>query len=259
MNRVLRAYLVGYSPAANHHLARALKETGRVDVVGSSTLPMLALADIPERAVDVLFLDLPTMRLDGFERLERLPANPPQVVFITRRDEEDAVRALEQSGMPYVTTPVRRRRLGQTLDALEARCADPDREQPHELLERLADFRLSPRIVPYADRIGVYFGPKRIRLLEVTAISHFVANNNVTIAMTPEDAGVVKCQLGELEQRLDPRKFVRIHRGVIVNLDWVEHFEIGVPGMVVRLRGHAEATLKVARERTGSLKERLLI
>jgi two-component system, LytTR family, response regulator len=77
--------------------------------------------------------------------------------------------------------------------------------------------------------------------------------------MTGEEAGVVKCQLGELEQRLDPRTFIRIHRGVIVNLDWVESLEIGVPGMVVRLRGETPTTLKVARDRTGSLKERLLI
>ena len=130
---------------------------------------------------------------------------------------------------------------------------------PRALLERLAGCRLRPRLLPYTDRIGVYFRPKGIRLLEVTTISHFPANGNATVAMTPEGAGAVKRQLGELEQRLDPRKFVRIHRGVIVNLDWVESIEIGVPGMVVRLRGETPTTLRVARERTGSLKERLLI
>jgi DNA-binding LytR/AlgR family response regulator len=123
----------------------------------------------------------------------------------------------------------------------------------------LADYRLSPRVLPYADRIGVYFSRKGIRLLEVAAISHFLANDHGTVAKTPKGAGVVKRSLGELEQRLDPRTFVRIRRGVIVNLDWVESIEIGVPGMVVSLRDRTRTTLKVARERRGSLKERLLI
>jgi DNA-binding LytR/AlgR family response regulator len=145
------------------------------------------------------------------------------------------------------------------LDTLESRRADPGRERPCVLLERLADYRLSPRLLSYVDRIGVYISPKCIRLLEVTAISHFVANHKGTVAMTAEEAGVVRCQLGELEQRLDPRTFVRIHRGAIVNLDWVESIEIGVPGMVISLRGQTRTTLKVARERTGSLKERFVI
>ena len=220
MNRVLCAYLVGDSLARNDHLARALKETGRVDVMGSATLPMLALTEIPGRVVDVLFLDLRMLRLDGGKLLERLSVNP-QVVLVTGDDEEDAIRALQQSGVPYVTTPVRRRRLSQTLDAVEARLGEADRERPRALLERLAGYRLSARVLPYADRVGVYIGPKRIRLLEVSSISHFVAHHNGAVAMTGEEAGVVKCQLGELEQRLDPRTFVRIRRGVIVNLDWV--------------------------------------
>ena len=228
MNTTLRAYLVEDSLAATHHLARLLKEAGRVDVVGSSTLPMRALAEIPERAVDVLFLDIRMLRLDGSELLERMPANP-QVVFVTGRDEGDAVRALEESGVLYVTTPLRRTRLSQTLDALEARRADPDRERPSVLLERLADYRLSPRVLPYADRIGVYFSRKGIRLLEVAAISHFLANDHGAVAKTPKGAGAVKRSLGELEQRLDPRTFVRIRRGVIVNLDWVESIEIWCP------------------------------
>jgi DNA-binding NarL/FixJ family response regulator len=57
MNKPLRAYLVDDNAAASLRLARVLKETGRVEVVGSSTQPLLALAQIPEQDVDVLFLD----------------------------------------------------------------------------------------------------------------------------------------------------------------------------------------------------------
>jgi DNA-binding NarL/FixJ family response regulator len=95
MNRVLRAYLVGDSPATNDHLARALTETGRVELAGSATLPVVALTEIPARAVDVLFFDLQMLRLDGGELLERLPVNP-HVVLVTGHDEQDAIRTLEQ-------------------------------------------------------------------------------------------------------------------------------------------------------------------
>ena len=70
--RPLRAYLVDDIETANLRLAQVLTETGRVEVVGSTTQPRLALAEIPERDVDVVFLDIEMPGLDGFDVLERL-------------------------------------------------------------------------------------------------------------------------------------------------------------------------------------------
>ena len=147
--------------AASLRLARVLKETGRVQVVGSTTQPLLALAQIPERQVDVLFLDIQMPKLDGFELLERLRANP-QVVFVTGHDEY-ARRAFDQRAVDYLMKPVTRERLKQTLDTLEERRADPDRERLAELLERVDDYRTGRRPFQYAERISVDLGQQASR------------------------------------------------------------------------------------------------
>jgi two-component system LytT family response regulator len=69
-------------------------------VVGSTTQPLLALAEIPERDVDVLFLDVEMPGLDGFDLLRRLRGNP-QVVFVTGHDEY-ARRAFDERAVDYL-------------------------------------------------------------------------------------------------------------------------------------------------------------
>jgi two-component system, LytTR family, response regulator len=255
MNKPLRAYLVDDNAAASLRLARVLKETGRVEVVGSSTQPLLALAQIPEQDVDVLFLDVQMPKLDGFELLERLPVNP-QVVFVTGYDEY-ARRAFDKRAVDYLMKPVTRERLNQTLDTLEARRADPERERLVDLLARLGDYRATRRPVQYTDRVHVDRGPQGVWLTEVSKISHFVAQHNGTTAMTTEGPGLVAQLLGELEKRLDPRTFVRIHRSILVNLDWVQRFVRPLGGgLVARLKDSAGTELEVARERVRGLRER---
>ncbi|MGH7331922.1 MAG: LytR/AlgR family response regulator transcription factor [Candidatus Rokuibacteriota bacterium] len=258
MSKPLRAYLVDDNAAASLRLARVLKQTGRVEVVGSTTQPLLALAQIPERDVDVLFLDIQMPKLDGFELLERLQDNP-QVVFVTGHDEY-AQRAFDQGAVDYLMKPVTRERLAQTLDALEARRADPDRERLSTLLLRLADYRAGRRPFQYAERISIDRGQHGVWLIEVAKISHFVAQDDGTLAMTDEGPCLVEHVLGELENRLDPRKFVRIHRSVLVNLDWVQNIVRPLGGgLVVRMTDRAGTELQVARERVRGLKERFIL
>ena len=102
--------------------------------------------------------------------------------------------------------------------------ADPERERLEALLKRLEGYQpASP--VPYAERVSVDRGQGGMDLIEVSTISHFVARGKATLAMTAEGARLVNHSLGELENRLDPRKFARIHRNAVVNLDWVQRVE----------------------------------
>jgi two-component system LytT family response regulator len=257
MRRPLRAYLVDDIEAANLRLARVLEETGRVEVVGSTTQPLLALAEIPERDVDVLFLDIEMPGLDGFELLRRLPGNP-QVVFVTGH-EEHARRAFDERAVDYLMKPVVRERLAQTLDSLEARRADPGREVLAALLKRLEGYQPSRPSVPYAERVRVELGQGGFDVIEVATISHFVAQGRGTLAMTAEGSWLVDHALGELESRLNPRDFYRIHRNTIVNLNWVRRVEPPRSGgLVVKLKDKTGTELEVARERIRELRERFI-
>jgi len=100
MSRRLRVYLVDDVEEANLRLARVLEETGRVEVVGSTTKPLMALAEVPVRDVDVLFVDVEMPELDGFELLKRLKGNP-QIVFVTGH-EQYARRAFDERAVDYL-------------------------------------------------------------------------------------------------------------------------------------------------------------
>jgi len=258
MTARLRAFLVDDEPLALKQLARALKATGRVEVVGTATDPEPALAEIPAHAVDVLFLDIHMPRLNGFELLERLAASP-LVVFVTGYDKY-ALQAFDTNAVDYVVKPVKRQRLERTLDKLERLRDDPAREDVRALLERLAGYYLAARPAAFADRVSVDLGQQRTQVIEVARVMYFSAQEKGTLAVTAVGSHLVERPLGELERRLDPRQFVRIHRATLVNLAYVAEVHPGIGGrLLVRLKDAKGTELEVARDRARVLKERMVL
>ena len=254
----LRAYVVDDEPGALRQVTQSLRSTGRVEIVGTATLPETALSEIPARDVEALFLDIHMPGMTGFELLRRLTVSP-LVVFVTAHDAY-ALQAFEAAAIDYLLKPVRRERLERTLDRLEGRRGDAAGAGVQAVLERLARHYQEARAPAYADRISIDLGQQRTQLVEVEAISHFVAQGKGTLAVTPAGSRLVDHALGELEARLDPRQFVRIHRSAIVNLAWVAEVAPDLGGrLIVRLKDAARTELQVARERARAFRERLVL
>ena len=254
----LRAYVVDDEAGALKQVVQSLKATGRVDVVGTSTTAETALAEIPALTIEALFLDIHMPGLNGFELLERLTTSP-LVVFVTAHDDH-ALEAFDAAAIDYVLKPVRRERLERTLDRLESRRADPAAAGVQAVLEKLARHYRDTRAPAYADRISVDLGQQRTQLVEVAQITHFVAQGKGTLAVTASGTHLADKALGELEERLDPRQFVRIHRSAIVNLAWVLDVQPDLGGRLhVRLKDAPRTELQVARDRARAFKERLVL
>jgi len=254
----LRAYVVDDEAGVLKQVVQSLKSTGRVDVVGTATSPETALIEIPERQVDALFLDIHMPEMTGFELLQRLTSSP-LVVFVTAFDHH-ALQAFEAAAVDYLLKPVKRERVERTLERLESRRADPDAAGVQAVLERLARHYHEARAPAYADRISVDLGQQRTQLVETAKITHFVAQGKGTIAVTASGSHLVDRALGELEERLDPRQFVRIHRSAIVNLAWVGEVRPDLGGrLVVLLKDANHTELQVARDRARAFKERLVL
>jgi len=254
----LRAYVVDDEPGALRQIVQSLKSTGRVDVVGSATSAETALVEIPAREVEALFLDIHMPGMTGFELLQRLTTSP-LVVFVTAFDAY-ALQAFEASAIDYLLKPVKRERLEQTLERLEGRRGDPGGAGVRAVLEKLARHYQQARPPVYADRISVDLGQQRTQLVETAKITHFVAQGKGTVAVTAAGSHLVDRTLGDLEERLDPRQFVRIHRSAIVNLAWVAEVQPDLGGrLVVRLKDAARTELQVARDRARTFKERLVL
>lgn len=248
---MLRAFIVDDERLAVERLKRLLKATGRVEIAGAATDPVMALAQLQQLAVDVIFLDIQMPGLSGFELLEQLDGDM-LVVFTTAFDQY-AVDAFAVNSVDYLLKPIDPARLDRALDKLERFTAEsrPDvRTLAKELAAHLAPGRKLERI---ASRVA-----ERTTILDVARISHFVAREKLTFAVAGGRERVIDYTLAQLEERLDPRRFVRTHRATIVNVAFVQELYPGVDGgVLLRLKDDAQTELSVARDRVRELKERL--
>jgi two-component system LytT family response regulator len=253
MNRV-RAYLVDDEPLALKRLARMLEQTGRVDIVGSSADPAAALEALRKQPCDVLFTDIDMPDLSGFEMLARL--DPQPFVVFTTAYSQFALQAFEVHSIDYLLKPIEEKQLERALNKLDrVRGGAEPKPQLDALLAQLASALPQRRRFParLASRLG-----DRIELVEVARVTHFYANEKLTYAATPKKDYVVDSTIAQLEEVLDPAKFVRIHRSTIVNLDFVrELYSWFSDRMMVRINDGKQTELTVARDRVKTLKERL--
>jgi two-component system, LytTR family, response regulator len=248
----IRAYVVDDEGLAVKRLTRLLDATGRVEVVGSATDPEAALAFLQRNGVDVLFLDVQMPGLSGFDLLERL-SSPPFVVFTTAYDRY-AIDAFSVNSIDYLLKPIEPERLERAIDKLEKWTGTrPDvRTLARELASHLRT-ESPASLSRIASRVG-----ERTTVLEVARVTHFFSKDKLTFAVTGGREHVVDLTLAELEQKLDARRFVRIHRATIVNASFVQEMFPGVDGgILVRLRDERRTELGVARDRVRDLKEKL--
>jgi two-component system LytT family response regulator len=247
---MLKAYIVDDERLAVERLQRLLGATGRVEVIGTATDPELALADLQQLDLDVLFLDIQMPSLTGFDLLERLNRNLP-VIFTTAYDRY-ALDAFAVNSIDYLLKPIEGDRLDRALDKL-ARLAGPPTQDVRVLARALAEQLSSTRRL---DRVASRIG-ERTTILDIARISHFFARDKLTFAASGGREHVIDSSLSELEQRLDPRRFVRVHRATIVNLAFVAELHPGIDGMLLKLKDDRQTELSVARDRVRELKERL--
>jgi len=252
----LRAYLVDDEPLALERLRRLLEHTGRVEVTGSTTEPEKAVADLTANPPDLCFLDIQMPRLNGFEVLARLPVQP--IVIFTTAFDQYALKAFGVNSVDYLLKPVEPESLERALTKVERLRGSGQLAQPElqGLLQQLAD-SLRETKPEYFDRIASRLGD-RLRFLDLRRVTHFYAENKLTYAVSEGKAYCVDHTIAELERKLDPKKFIRVHRSTVVNIDWIKEVA-SLPGGAfnLRLKDAKETDLTVARDRAREFKERV--
>lgn len=252
----LRAYLVDDEPLALARLARLLEATGRVDVTGSTTEPEEAVEALTRAPPDICFLDIQMPRLNGFEVLARVPEQPI-VVFTTAYDKY-ALNAFAVNSVDYLLKPVEARDLERALTKVE-RLGMAGALAPAALgalVKTMAESlrETQPR---YPERIPSRLG-ERLRFIDLATVTHFFAEDKLTYASVGGKAHCVDNSIAELEQRLDPRQFLRIHRATLVNVSYiVEVSPLPGGGLTLRLKDDAKTDLTVSRDRARLVKTRL--
>ena len=242
----LRVYVVDDEPLAVKRLTRLLRETHRVEIVGSTIDPLEAVEFLSRQTVDAVFLDIQMPGMTGFELLQKLPKEPA-VVFTTAYDRF-ALDAFEVNSVDYLVKPIEVLRLEKALTKLERL-----RGTPQEQIRALA--RELKRKFP--ERISSRIG-ERVVFVEISKITHFYAKDKLTYAATASKDYAVDISISELEEKLDPDVFIRIHRATLLNLNYVEELSSWFGGgLVVRLKDGKRTELQIARDRVKEVKERL--
>jgi two-component system LytT family response regulator len=248
---LLRVYIVDDEPLAIKRLARLLRQTRRVEILGSTVNPNEAVEFLSNEAVDAVFLDIQMPGMTGFELLQKLPSEPA-VVFTTAFDRF-ALDAFDVNSVDYLLKPIEADRLDKALSKLERFRGTSQRSSETDQLRALAKELARKHPERISSRIG-----DRVVFIDIGKITHFYAKDKLTYAVTTSKEYAVDITISELEERLDPAAFIRIHRATLLNLNYVEEVSSWFGGgLVVRLNDGKRTELQIARDRVREVKERL--
>jgi two-component system LytT family response regulator len=220
MSARLRALVADDEPLARARLRRLLGQFPDLELVAECGTGADAVDALHRLAPDIAFLDIQMPDLDGFDVLDSLPrGRQPHVVFVTAHSEH-AVRAFEARAADYLLKPVSAERLRQAIERV--RFARLPAAGPVGAPGGAGDpGDGAPR---YAERIAVPVGA-RIQLVPVAEIDHVQAQANYVELHVGARELVLRETMNHLEARLDPARFLRVHRSRIVRLDGIVEAE----------------------------------
>jgi two-component system LytT family response regulator len=251
----MKAFLVDDEPLAINRLRALIEEHGRVEVVGAGTDPAGAVPAIRALSPDVLFLDIEMPGLSGFEVLERLGSPEPLVVFTTAYDQY-ALAAFKVNSVDYLLKPIERADLARAIAKLD--CVLRGTEARGDLVALLRQVRveLARQEPEYLVRVASRTGD-RVDFVDIADVTHFYAKDKLTFAATPSKHYALDLAIIDLEPRLDPRQWLRIHRSTLVNIGAIKEVHAWFGGKaIVRLKD-GKTELAIPRERVADVKAHL--
>ncbi len=244
-----RAVIVDDEELARKRLRRLLKRyEDSIEIVGEASNGDEAVAVIAAAHPEVVFLDVQMPGPDGFEVLRRLTVKPI-IVFVTAYDQY-ALRAFEENSVDYLLKPVEQARLDKTIEKIRRMNAggtSSGGEAIGRLLSLLAREPLR--------RIKVQVGEK-IYLIDIDEVSYFESREKYTYLHTVDKEYVIDETLGELERKLDPKTFIRVHRAHIVNVRFIRELVKWFAGRYkLRLADKNATELVVSRGYTQNIRQ----
>lgn len=235
---IVKALVVDDEAPARSELRFLLAEAGGVEVIGEASNAAEALQLIRAIPYDVVFLDVEMPGLSGLRLAEVLGEleRPPAIIFVTAYSEH-AVEAFDVAAADYLVKPVEVGRLRRAIERLAPPLPVPG----------------SARV----ERVPVEKAGKKL-LLSVEELFYVMAKDDYSYLFTDGERYLSTMSLADLERKLEPRGFFRVHRRFVVNLDKVKEVVPMYGGtLLLTMKDRAASQVPVSRRRVPSLKKAL--
>src|SRR5882672_2302643 len=236
----IRALIVDDEPLARKRIYDLLRQDKEIEVVGECGSGSAAMELLERDKPDLLFLDIQMPEVDGFDLLDALEGSIPAVIFVTAYDKY-ALRAFDAQAVDYLLKPFNESRFQQALQRAKERIGKTnDGQMNAELLSLLKDVQAGRKP---AERLVIKSGG-RVLFLKAFEIDYVEAAGNYLTLYVGKETHLIRETMQSLESRLDPRRFLRIHRSTIVNLERIKELQPWFGGeYVVILRDGRKLTL----------------
>jgi len=217
--------------ADDEHLARKklrvlLDSEPGVQVVAECQDGQQAVSAIQTHRPDLLLIDIRMPDIDGFQVLKQIASDEMPVVVFTTAYDQFAIRAFEAHALDYLLKPFDRERLHHAVERARAELLKVhDRDLTGRILDLLAK-NIEPKIESKQvdDRMVIRAGGKVV-FLDVKEIDWIEAAANYVKLNVGKDSYLLREGIGSISERLDPDRFVRIHRSVIVNVRKIKELQ----------------------------------
>lgn len=216
----MRALIVDDVALARERVREYLKGENDIEIVGEAGTGADAVRQIARLMPDLVFLDVQLGDFDGFEVARRLE-HKPVIVYLTAHDDK-AVAAFEAGALDYLTKPFDRERFARALNRARAQIA-------------LKSGAMAPR-PEYLKRLAIK-DKDRTAIVATIEIDYIDVAGHYLCVHVGKQVHLIRGALSELEDKLDPAEFARVHRSAIVRLD-------RVASLVARRNGDSDLLLK---------------
>jgi len=248
---MIRAFIVEDEQPALERLRDLINEIADVEIIGSNPSGKEAVQQIDSLKPDLLFLDIHLTDISGIDVL-RLISHQPAIIFTTAYNQY-AIEAFELRAVDYLLKPFSKERFEEAVDKVREKL-QPDQNMATTFKELLQNWQPGK---DYLTRIPSRIGDKIYILLE-DEIVYFKSEDKVVFAYLADSDFIVNYTLEELQNRLHPDKFFRIHRSTIVNLNYVKTIEAWFGGgYKMKVKNKRNTELTISRSAGRLLREKL--
>ncbi len=225
--KMIKAIIVDDEPLARDVIKTLLEDHDGIEIVVECSNGKLAVDSIIQHQPDIVFLDVEMPDMNGFEVIQTLNANEMPLIIFTTAYDQYAIPAFEANALDYLLKPFDRERFNDSLDRAKKRLSLMGKgEFSATIASLLDDYETlkSKGSARYVDKVTVR-QKNKIRLIKTEHIRWIEASGDYVCIHSLNDKYLLNDSMNQMAEKLDPKRFMRIHRSTIVNIDEILEIE----------------------------------